>query len=100
MIDIPPGHWDSSFRGWESFVPSWERQLRTNIERQPDPQKRFEEWLLKLASGDAYQCGVRLIFLEQPYLAWAEAIEKFGTLEAKRERQSCIAELQRDDNGE
>lgn len=56
------------------MIPRWEPQLRRAMAERPDPAARFSWWLGEKANG-SYTPGVRLVFLEQPYLGWAEAVE-------------------------
>lgn len=72
-LEIPESHWTDA--GWSGLFPYWERHLRSSIRREPDAAKRFAKFLEEKESGD-YQMSPRLIFIEQPYLEWAEAIER------------------------
>jgi hypothetical protein len=87
-IEIPRSHWI----GDPNYIQYWEPQLRKNIAVCPDPSFRFEQWLGVKERGEGGQ-GVRLIFIEQPYLGWAETIERMIAAEEKRTRESCAYEI-------
>jgi hypothetical protein len=92
-VDIPSTHWNQEIHGWQSYVPYWEKSLRASIEAQPDPAKRFEAWLSHLARGESGKPGIRLIFIEQPYLAWAELVEQLVATKEKELRQTIAYEI-------
>lgn len=78
---IPEDHWhhDTAANNWRAYLPYWERGLRASIADEPDPAVRFSKWLEdKAGKGprNLRRLGVRLTFLEQPYLGWAEAVER------------------------
>jgi hypothetical protein len=85
-IEIPHGH----FKSGSAFVPHWEVRLRASIADEPDAAKRFTKWLDRLAAGECEMPGVRLIFLEQPYLGWAETIQR-AIETAEKELRALIA---------
>jgi hypothetical protein len=85
VVAVPEGHWrtDAVSAHWQSYVPGWERKLRASVETERDPAKRFELWLQDKAGAERTHFdnrGVRLVFFEQPYLAWAEAVEQIIAL--------------------
>jgi hypothetical protein len=90
-ITIPPEHWNwkPTYSHEFDHRPGWEAQLRRRITEQPDPAKRFEVWLLLAADGKHHGAGgIRLWFIEQPYLSWALAVERaIGTAEAELRKQ-------------
>lgn len=97
-IVIPDSHWEKPMHGprgtgWAAYVPYWEPQLRAAIAKQPDPALRFTDWLARVAAGESGMPGVRLIFLEQPYLAWAETVESIIALTEKETRESAAYEI-------
>ena len=97
-MKIPDGHWDHVASHVRQYIPGWERLLCARIEAQPDPLKRFDEWLAKmLETGNSGMPGVRLIFVEQPYLGWAETIEKIIAKIEKQLREQIAFEIQNPD---
>lgn len=90
-IHIPGEHWLRPGRS-VLFIEAWETQLRAAITEEPDPAKRFEKWLAKLAEG-AWHRSCRLVFVEQPYLAWAEAIERVLAAHEKEIRSQVADEI-------
>lgn len=76
-LEIPKEHWQEKNGAYgtdSAMIPYWERSLRANIAKQPDVRLRFTEWLSAKEAG-AGTYGVRLLFIEQPYLGWAESVE-------------------------
>lgn len=86
-LQIPSEHWANTPPHARNFIPAWESHLRKNVLARPDPAERFSHWLETKAKGD-FTPSARLIFLEQPYLRWAEAIEQaFKTAEKQLRAQ-------------
>lgn len=77
-FEIPAGHWThpEGDRVVGAYKAHWEMSLRKAVEAQPDPAKRFGDWLSRKAADESGLPGVRLIFFEQPYLTWAENVER------------------------
>lgn len=96
-LKIPEDHWrDTGFPNWRGFVTPWEKMLRSNLAAEPDPAKRFEVWLDARAAGLSGP-GVRLVFIEQPYLAWAETVDRIIAATNKATRASIAREITDDD---
>lgn len=99
-MEIPKEHWtsDAPKDTWsydpKPFIASWEKQLIAALKKEPDPEKRFDDWLKRKAAGETGMAGVRLIFLEQPYLGWAELVEKTIETEEKSLRKQIANEIQ------
>lgn len=89
-LAIPDSHWREGpqpLGGIETYRPSWENRLRKTVQEEPDPSARFTRYLNDLAAG-TWRPGPRLIFFEQPYLMWAEAIERvINATEASTRKQ-------------
>lgn len=73
-IDIPQEHWQGSDYPYIDMY--WTPRLCASIAAEPDPAKRFTAWLREKETGVGENLSTRLIFLEQPYLDWAEAIQR------------------------
>jgi ferritin len=71
---IPRSHWGNE-PGNEAFIPGWEKHLRRSIAEEPDPAARFSQWLTD-QNTDGWALGVKLLFIEEPYLTWANQIEE------------------------
>lgn len=96
VIEIPDSHWEEApcDYDWRSLRGTWEATLRKSIAERPDPAARFTAWLawkMSDVSHIAWFPGPRLVFIEQPYLGWAEAVER-AIEKAEKNLRSAIAE--------
>lgn len=98
---IPREHWETpgGLKGSQNphYVTGWERLLRSRVYAQPDPAMRFSNWLTEMAAGAPGMPGPRVIFIEPPYLEWAETILKIVELTEKETRQKIAAEILSED---
>lgn len=94
MTGIPRDHWGphQGIGNWEAYIPYWTRTLNDWQSKFPDPAERFSEWL-RLKTQEASTPGVRLVFVEQPYLQWAESVELAIKVEKLSERRQIAAEI-------
>lgn len=91
-LNIPADHWlgpNESYGLNHAMIPHWEGHLRKSLSAEPDPAVRFARWLDDLAAGKTTP-GVRLIFIEQPYLGWAETVEE-AIKTAERDLRATLA---------
>lgn len=86
-LHIPQEHWQPYGSSETWALKTWENNLRRHVREEPDPAKRFDKWLTAKAKGEGTY-GVRLVFIEQPYLGWAEKVEKALAEEEKSLRES------------
>jgi len=103
-MEIPADHWKSQTVSYDPrpYIPYWEKKLRASIEKEPDASKRFELWLadkLTPHSPSFDNRGVRLVFIEQPYLAWAEMIERIISATDADTRERIAYEITHRDDG-
>jgi hypothetical protein len=92
-IAIPLSHWEMpSHPHWRAYVDHWERTLRRRMDAEPDPQRRFENFLSECASNAA-AFSPRLHLVEQPYLAWAEQVKAIVEIIEKRTRKKIAFEI-------
>jgi hypothetical protein len=93
-IEIPMGQWRTEGdKHLEGFVPIWEGSLRRHIEAQPDPLARFTDWLAMTAKGERGMGSARLYFFEQPYLEWAEHVERIIETTERQTRERVAYEI-------
>jgi len=94
IVTIPQSHWETPFiQDWRNYIDYWERQLRKHLEDEPDPQRRFSNFLNDRASGSR-SGGPKLMFFEQPYLMWAEQIETIINTTEQNMRKQIAAEIE------
>ena len=94
MFTLPKNYWASDdIHNWQAYAEHWETRLRGNVSRQPDPAMRFSEWLESKKLETNKFGGVKLVFYEQPYLAWAQDVEKIIEAKEKSTRELCAYEI-------
>lgn len=84
---------------WERYAEVWERYLRAEVATEPDPEKRFAQWLAGLEPESMGRAPM-LLFYEEPWLTYANLVRKIAAdceLYGKRE---AIAAIERDISGE
>lgn len=91
-IEISESHWDAC-HDRQRFIAGWEKKLRAAIAEHPAPAKRFEDWLTRRAAGESGLPGVKLIFIEQPYLGWAQLVERVADQTDKECRERIADEI-------